>query len=82
VIFCVMYYLCIVFFVLALPQGRNPFAIKISNNNNNKFYVVVQVPNHKISYVTEQVSITVTIYISRTCSFGIRGDVIRHMYTL
>jgi hypothetical protein len=24
--------------VLPLPQGKNPFAVKINNNNNNKLF--------------------------------------------
>jgi hypothetical protein len=35
--FCVMCVICVLcLIVVRLPSGKNPFAIKINNNNNNK----------------------------------------------
>jgi hypothetical protein len=60
--------LCLI--VVPLPPGEHPFAVKI----NNKFHVEIVVSNHKISYVIEQVSVAVMLYIFGKCSFGICGD--------
>jgi hypothetical protein len=43
VILCDVCYLCVVSYCSTLPPGKNPFAVKINNNNNNvkilvKFY--------------------------------------------
>jgi hypothetical protein len=35
VLFWVMCVVCVCLIVVRLPPGRNPFAVKINNNNNN-----------------------------------------------
>jgi hypothetical protein len=45
VLFCVMCVICVLcLFVVPLPLGKNPFAVKVNNNtkSNNNFYKYIK----------------------------------------